>query len=96
MLDIAIEADAEWDSSTGHSTWASSPAPPPPPPSPKAPSRSLGSGDRTVELSIRLTSDEEVHALNAEWRGKDKPTNVLSFPMAEPTNWPRLPRRARN
>jgi len=36
-----------------------------------------------VELSIRLTSDAEVHALNAEWRGKDKPTNVLSFPMAE-------------
>ena len=33
--------------------------------------------------SIRLASDAEVHALNAEWRGKDKPTNVLSFPMAE-------------
>ena len=32
---------------------------------------------------MRLTSDEEVRALNAEWRGKDKPTNVLSFPMAE-------------
>ena len=26
---------------------------------------------------------DEVHALNAEWRGKDKPTNVLSFPMVE-------------
>jgi probable rRNA maturation factor len=25
-----------------------------------------------------------VHALNAAWRGKDKPTNVLSFPMIEP------------
>jgi probable rRNA maturation factor len=24
-----------------------------------------------------------VRALNAEWRGKDKPTNVLSFPMAD-------------
>jgi len=33
---------------------------------------------------VRLTSDAEVHALNSEWRGKDKPTNVLSFPMAEP------------
>ena len=32
---------------------------------------------------MRLTSDAEVRALNAEWRGKDKPTNVLSFPMAE-------------
>lgn len=33
--------------------------------------------------SILFTSDEEVHALNREWRGKDKPTNVLSFPMLE-------------
>ncbi len=31
--------------------------------------------------SILFTSDARVHALNREWRGKDKPTNVLSFPM---------------
>ena len=35
----------------------------------------------TIELSIRLTSDAEVHALNRQWRDKDQPTNVLSFPM---------------
>ena len=35
------------------------------------------------EVSVKFTSDEEVRALNAAWRGKDKPTNVLSFPMAE-------------
>ena len=33
-----------------------------------------------VEVSIVFTSDEEIRAINAEWRGKDKPTNVLSFP----------------
>ncbi len=33
--------------------------------------------------SVLFTSDADVHALNAEWRGKDKPTNVLSFPMLE-------------
>lgn len=33
--------------------------------------------------SILFTSDAEVHALNREWRDKDKPTNVLSFPMLE-------------
>lgn len=33
--------------------------------------------------SVLFTSDEEVHALNREWRAKDKPTNVLSFPMLE-------------
>jgi probable rRNA maturation factor len=32
-------------------------------------------------VSLLFTSDEEVHALNKEWRGRDKPTNVLSFPM---------------
>ncbi len=33
--------------------------------------------------SVLFTSDEEVHALNREWRAKDKPTNVLSFPMLD-------------
>ncbi|MBB4631232.1 rRNA maturation RNase YbeY [Sphingosinicella soli] len=36
------------------------------------------------EVSIRLTDDEEVKTLNAQYRGKDKPTNVLSFPMVQP------------
>ncbi|MFA7595480.1 MAG: rRNA maturation RNase YbeY [Novosphingobium sp.] len=33
--------------------------------------------------SILFTSDSEIHALNREWRKKDRPTNVLSFPMVE-------------
>lgn len=37
-----------------------------------------------VEISVRLTDDEEVRQLNAQYRGKDKPTNVLSFPMVQP------------
>lgn len=37
-----------------------------------------------VEVSLRLTTDEEVHVLNRQYRGKDKPTNVLSFPMVQP------------
>lgn len=37
-----------------------------------------------VEVAVRLTSDEEVQALNAAYRQKDKPTNVLSFPMVQP------------
>lgn len=36
-----------------------------------------------LSTSLLLTSDAEVHALNREWRGKDKPTNVLSFPMLD-------------
>lgn len=37
-----------------------------------------------IEVSIRLTTDEEVQTLNAQYRQKDKPTNVLSFPMVQP------------
>ncbi|MEJ6781806.1 rRNA maturation RNase YbeY [Aminobacter sp. Piv2-1] len=33
-----------------------------------------------VELSLVFTDDAAIQRLNAEWRGKDKPTNVLSFP----------------
>ena len=36
-----------------------------------------------VEVSVRLTDDEEVHTLNRDFRGKDKPTNVLSFPQVQ-------------
>src|SRR5688500_2358378 len=80
MLEIDIESDEEWDSSTdwsllvrraAESALAESAFP------------QLVDGPRPVELSVRLTNDDEVRALNAEWRGKDKPTNVLSFPLAE-------------
>ena len=44
----------------------------------------LADGESCAEVSVRLTDDAEVHALNRQWRGKDKPTNVLSFPMVQP------------
>jgi probable rRNA maturation factor len=80
MLEIALEADEDWDSSrsweelvgrAAKAAIAESAFP------------QLASANRSVELSVRLTSNEEVRALNAQWRGKDKPTNVLSFPMLE-------------
>ena len=33
------------------------------------------------ELTLRITDQAEIHALNRTYRGKDKPTNVLSFPF---------------
>ncbi|UVO49893.1 rRNA maturation RNase YbeY [Sphingomonas sp. SUN019] len=36
-----------------------------------------------VEISVRLTNDDEVHTLNQQYRQRDKPTNVLSFPMVQ-------------
>ncbi|NBN65746.1 rRNA maturation RNase YbeY [Microvirga tunisiensis] len=38
------------------------------------------------ELSLVFVDDARIQELNAEWRGKDKPTNVLSFPGGEPMN----------
>ena len=38
-------------------------------------------GNERLSASVLFTVDEEVHTLNREWRTKDKPTNVLSFPM---------------
>lgn len=40
-------------------------------------------GYRPGEVTILFTRDDEVHVLNRDWRGKDKPTNVLSFPADE-------------
>src|SRR5436190_2867793 len=80
MLEVAIDSDGEWDSSrfseqlvrrAAEAAIAESAFP------------QLAAGARAVELSVRFTGDDEVRSLNAEWRGIDKPTNVLSFPLAE-------------
>ena len=80
MLEIALESDEEWDSSSNwlplvrraaEAAVAESDYP------------ELARSDRAVEISVTLTGDEQVRALNGKWRGKDKPTNVLSFPMAD-------------
>ena len=79
MLEVAVDADEEWDSSSSweqlarraaHAAIAESNYP------------ELADSERPVEISVTLTGDDQVRALNAHWRGKDKPTNVLSFPAA--------------
>jgi len=83
MLEVAIEADDEWDSSrswdelvrnSAEAAIAESAFP------------QLTRAERPIEISVRLTSDAQVRALNSQWRDKDKPTNVLSFPMAKITD----------
>lgn len=39
--------------------------------------------DEDVEVSVMLTDDASIRELNRQWRGKDKATNVLSFPAPE-------------
>ena len=80
MLEIALDADEEWDSSRSWDDIARRAAE-------AAVAESayteLATSERPVEISITLTGDEEVRELNAKWRSKDQPTNVLSFPMAD-------------
>ena len=80
MLEIALDSDEDWDSSSfwlplvrkaAEAAIAESAFP------------DLADADGAVEISVTLTGNGQVHALNAKWRGKDKPTNVLSFPMAD-------------
>jgi probable rRNA maturation factor len=41
-----------------------------------------------AELAVMLTDDEGIRTLNNNWRGIDKPTNVLSFPALQPAGPP--------
>jgi len=80
ILEVSVEADEEWDSSSSWDDLARRAAV-------AAIAESaypeVAAAPRQVEISVRLTGDDEVRALNSEWRGKDKATNVLSFPMVE-------------
>ena len=87
MLEIALDADEEWDSSRSWEQLVR-----------KAAAAGilesafpqLADSERPVEISVTLTGDEQVRALNAQWRGKDQPTNVLSFPMADDLDFARI------
>ncbi len=42
--------------------------------------------NKRLSADLLLTDDSEVQTLNCQWRAKNKPTNVLSFPMLERTD----------
>lgn len=81
MIDVEASASEEWDSSTNWQSLAD-----------QAVRAALGASAFAglagsalgIEVSVKFTSDDEVRALNAGYRNKDKSTNVLSFPMMEP------------
>jgi probable rRNA maturation factor len=79
MVEIALEAEEEWDSSRSWEQLARRSAEAA---IAESAFSALAVSRRPVEISVTLTVDGEVRALNAQWRGKDRPTNVLSFPMA--------------
>ena len=81
MIEVEADTSEEWDSRTDWAALAREAA--------LSAIRhsdqdALVDGGIEIEVSVKFTGDEEVRALNAAYRGKDKPTNVLSFPMIEP------------
>lgn len=88
MILVEADADGDWDSRVAWSELAEKAAK-----SAVAQSRfaALLDSPVAVELSVRFTGDAEVKALNADWRGKDRPTNVLSFPMIDADELEALP-----
>lgn len=81
MIQVEADAGEEWDSRIGWAELAE-----------KAVRSAVQASDLSelleasaeIEVSVKFTSDAEVHELNREYRGKDKATNVLSFPMVDP------------
>jgi probable rRNA maturation factor len=66
--------DADWETRAGEAASAALAL---------TPFAELAHAAPLVEIAVRLTDDAEVHRLNRDFRGKDKPTNVLSFPQVQ-------------
>lgn len=80
MLDVALSGEDSWPAEIDWPALAKSAvlaafA--------QTPNDELRTATVCVELSVRLTDDAEVQRLNAAYRHKDAPTNVLSFPMVQ-------------
>jgi probable rRNA maturation factor len=79
MLDVALSAEdvwpeQDWESLALRAATAAIE---------RTPNGEILTTPALFEVSVRLTDDAEVQQLNAQYRHKDKPTNVLSFPMVQ-------------
>ncbi|UZK68240.1 rRNA maturation RNase YbeY [Sphingomonas sp. S1-29] len=81
MLDVAVHAEPDWGSDTDWQALAERAVAAA---LERTPQAEWATASVVIEVAIRLTSDDEVHTLNRQYRQKDKSTNVLSFPMIQP------------
>lgn len=78
VLELAVDTDwpdADWQPLAERAARAALSA---------SPQAALSDTSAHIEISVRLTGDDDVRALNRQYRQQDKPTNVLSFPMVQP------------
>ncbi len=80
MILVEADADEEW---AGRTRWAALAEKAVQSAVAHSKHKALIESDLAVEVSVKFTNDDEVKALNAAYRNKNKPTNVLSFPMFE-------------
>lgn len=80
MIEVAVQAEPSWDDGTDWEELATAAVTAAVRTTPHA---AMLTASYMAEISVRLTDDDEVHALNRQYRQKDKPTNVLSFPMVQ-------------
>lgn len=81
MLDVALTAEPGWPAATD---WAALTTRAVTAAIAATPYGGWTTAAAAIEISVRLTDDAEVQALNRDYRDKDRPTNVLSFPMVQP------------
>ncbi|MBR0553566.1 rRNA maturation RNase YbeY [Stakelama marina] len=81
MLELAVQreapwaSDIDWEKLAGEAARAAIG---------RTPQAAWVDDPALVEISVRLAGNDEVRTLNKQYRKKDKPTNVLSFPMIQP------------
>lgn len=81
MIDVAISAEPVWPGD--EAAWEALATDAVIAAFRHSPHCALVDEDVAIEVSVRFADDAEVRHLNAAYRQKDKPTNVLSFPMVQ-------------
>ncbi|MHA3840878.1 rRNA maturation RNase YbeY [Sphingomonas aestuarii] len=79
MIDVAVQTEPGWPQADweGLAAACASAA------ITRTPYAALVTTAASIEIAVRMTDDDEVRVLNRDYRQKDKPTNVLSFPMIQ-------------
>lgn len=80
MIEVAVQAEPSWEDGTDWESLATEAVTAALRISPYV---DMLTASCNAEISVRLADDDEVRMLNRQYRQKDKPTNVLSFPMVQ-------------